>query len=149
MMPTRWNPMMEMQAEVNRLRSEMERMWGRMAGNGRRMLNLTDFPPVNLWEEDDALIVEAELPGLALDDLEIFVSGGTQLAIKGERKPPAVEQGVWHRKERGYGKFTKIVELPVAVAEDEVVASFKLGVLSVKLPKRPEAKPRKIEVKAE
>ena len=88
------------------------------------------------------------MPGFELDDLEIYVSGGTQLTIKGERKPPEVQAGVWHRRERGYGCFNRILELPAAVNSDAVSAEFKLGVLTITLPKSEEVKPRRIEVKA-
>src|SRR5258708_36088480 len=73
------------------------------------------FPAVNVWEEGDQVFVEAELPGLDLKDLEIFVTGGRQLTIKGDRKPVAPEKGVWHRQERSYGRFNRSLTLPIAV----------------------------------
>ena len=62
---------------------------------------------------------------------------------------PAVEGGTWHRQERGYGAFNRTVELPESVDADKVEASFTQGVLTIVLPKREEAKPRRISVKAE
>ena len=103
---------------------------------------------MNLWEDDEHLFVEAELPGMELGDLEIYVHGD-QLAVKGERKEPTCEKSTWHRRERGYGKFARVLELPVSVEEDKVQASFKNGVLTVTLPKRAEAKPRRIEIHAD
>jgi HSP20 family protein len=149
MMTTRWNPLGEMQAEMNRLRNEMERLFRRGVANGRTLWAPAEHPAVNLWEDRDNYYVEAELPGLTLQDLEIYVNAGNQLTIKGERKEPALQAGSWHRQERGYGKFVKMMELPNPVDEDRVEARLKLGVLSLKLPKREEVKPRRIDVATE
>jgi HSP20 family protein len=146
---TRWNPLMEMQAEMNRLRNEMDRIFGRFDGTGRQLLAPTEYPLVNVWEDNERVFVEAELPGMKLEDLEIYVTGGDQLTISGERKEPAGNGAAWHRRERGYGKFTRMIELPGPVDEEKVEAQLKLGVLTVTLPKREEAKPRRITVKAE
>ena len=85
---------------------------------------------------------------MELSDLEIYVHGA-QLAVKGERKEPTCEKSTWHRRERGYGKFARVLELPLAVDEDKVEAAFKNGVLTIKLPKRADNKPRRIEVRAD
>jgi HSP20 family protein len=138
-----------MQAEMNRLSNQMEQVFGRFNGGGRQTLAPTEYPPINLWEDEERVYAEAELPGMKLDDLEIFVTGGNQLTISGERKEPAGNGAAWHRRERGYGRFTRVIELPGAVDEDKVEAQFKLGVLTITLPKREEAKPRRIAVKAE
>jgi len=139
--------MADAQAELTRLRDEMDRLFGRWTGR-RFPLAPTTYPLMNLWEDEDNLFVEAELPGMELGDLEIYVHGD-QLAVKGERKEPACENGTWHRRERGYGKFARVLELPVTVNEDKVEAAFKSGVLTITLPKRAEAKPRRIEVRAD
>jgi len=86
---------------------------------------------------------------MKLDQLEIYVREGNQLSIQGERQPCAPEKGVWHRQERGFGKFNRAIELPVAVDADKVEARFEHGVLHVKLPKSESAKPRRILVKGE
>lgn len=143
MFATRWEPFVGM----NRLQNGMGRLLDDLGSRSRGYA--TDvYPPMNLWEDDDNLYMEAELPGLGIDDLEIFVTGGNQLSIKGERKQPELEDGKWHRRERGFGKFSRIFELPVNVNADEVSAEFSQGVLTITLPKAVEAKPRKIEVKA-
>jgi HSP20 family protein len=91
--------------------------------------------------------VEAELPGLELNDLEIYVTGENTLSVKGERKQPGVTAGTWHRQERGYGAFSRLIELPCLVNSDTVSAEFQHGVLTVTMPKREEARPRRITVK--
>jgi HSP20 family protein len=145
----RWNPLWEMQSEMNRLRGDMERLFGGRNGGSRQLLPQTEYPAVNLWEDKESLFVEAELPGMNLDDLEIFVTGGNQLTISGERKEPSSNGASWHRKDRGYGKFTRVIELPAPVNEDQVEAHFKLGVITIKLPKHEGAKPRRITVSAQ
>lgn len=147
MLSTRWQPMVDVQAEVNRLRDEMDRLFGRWTGR-RFPLAPTTYPLMNVWEDDENLFVEAELPGMELGDLEIYVHGD-QLAVKGDRKEPGDDKGPWHRRERGHGKFARVLELPLAVDEDKVEAAFKNGVLTITLPKRAEAKPRRIEVRAD
>jgi len=141
---SRWtaSPMLrslnEMQHEVNRLFDR----WG------RHPLGLGEFPTINLWEEEDALYLEAELPGLELQDLELFVTGQNQFTLKGERKLPELGNAVQHRQERGFGRFTRTLTLPYAVNDEAIEARFENGVLKVRLPKHEAAKPRKIEIKA-
>ncbi len=141
-MLTRWQSLGDMRSEVQRLHDEMNRMFGRYAGNGNvaREFSRGVYPPMNLWEDAGNLYVEAELPGLNLEDLEIYVTGENQLSIKGERKQLDLTQGTWHRQERGYGNFARLMELPSAVDSDQVSADFKQGVLTITLPKRESAK---------
>lgn len=137
-----------MRPAMKRLQEEMEQ-WVRDAGaNDPRQFAQNVYPPLNLWEDDDSLYVEAELPQLELTDLEIFVTGDNQLSIKGERKQPEPEKGMWHRRERGHGSFSRMGELPQYVESDKVTAELTRGVLTITLPKRKETKPRRVEVKA-
>jgi HSP20 family protein len=130
---------------MNRVRDEMDRMFGRYTGR-RFPLVASSYPLLNISEDDDRVYVEAELPGMEMSDLEILVHGN-QLSIKGERLEPSGEDKQWHRRERGYGKFTRVVELPFDPEQSKVEAEFRNGVLSITLPKREEWKPRRIEVK--
>jgi HSP20 family protein len=107
------------------------------------------YPPLNLWEDENNFYVEAELPGMTLDKLEIFVLEGNQLTIQGERQPAADAKGTWHRQERGFGKFRRAVQLPSDVEADKVEARLEQGVLRVTLPKHEWARPRRITVKGE
>jgi HSP20 family protein len=107
------------------------------------------YPALNIWEDADCLFAEAELPGMEMNDLEMLVTGDNQLTIKGERRPPAFDKATWHRRERGFGPFTRVLALPVAVDPDRVSAEFSNGVLTIKMPKSEAAKPRRIPVKAE
>jgi HSP20 family protein len=148
MLRTRWQPLGMVWPEMNRLQEEMEHRLGRLVMNDPRRLAHSVYPPLNLWEDDNNLYVEAELPELELTDLEIFVKGDNQLSIKGERKQPERENGTWHRRERGYGGFSRMGLLPQYVDSDKVTAEFRHGVLTITLPKRKEAKARRVEAKA-
>jgi HSP20 family protein len=149
MRTSRWQPFNPVWNQLQQLQEEMNTLFDRWGGNGGRFFGAPAFPAVNLWEDEETVFVEAELPGLALNDLEIYVTGGNQLTLKGERKPQVPEKGVWHRQERGHGTFTRVLTLPFAVDPDRVDARFENGVLLVKLAKHESAKPRKIAVKAE
>lgn len=149
MVGTRWQPFTELRAEMNRLRDEMDRLFARRGAGSWSLFPTVTYPAMNVWEDEQRLYVEAELPGLDLGDLEIYVNAGNQLTVKGERKSPAVEHGTWHRRERGCGTFSRTVELPSSVDANKVEAEFKNGVLLVTLPKAEEARPRRIAVKAE
>jgi HSP20 family protein len=142
----RWEPLREVQAEMNRLRGEMDRLFGRF-GNGASESSVA-FPAIDMWEDEERCYIEAELPGLRLEDLEIYVTGDNQLSIKGQRQRPQVDQGTWHRQERGFGSFVRVIPLPVPVDSEQVEAEFVHGVLTIRLTKREEVKPRRIEVKA-
>ena len=117
-----WSQFHDLQGEVNRLFDQ----WG---DRGRHLLGLASFPAINIWEDGDALLVETELPGMALTDLEIYVTGHNQLTIKGERKAPVLDKAVQHRQERSYGTFMRALTLPAAVDENQIDARFENGVL--------------------
>jgi HSP20 family protein len=131
------------------LQGEMNRLFDRWGGDGTRALGLTTaYPAINVWEEGDQVLLEAELPGLDLKDLELYVTGGNQFTIKGERKASLPEKAVAHRQERGFGSFSRSLTLPFVVDAEKVDARFENGVLTVKLTKHESAKPRKIVVKS-
>jgi HSP20 family protein len=136
-----WNQLQDLQGEMNRLFDQ----WG---DRGRHYLGLATFPALNLLEDADALYLETELPGLGLNDLEIYVTGRNQLTLKGERKPPSLGKAVQHRQERGFGSFVRTVTLPVPVDEGKIEARFEHGILKLTMPKDEAAKPRKIEIRA-
>lgn len=133
---------------VLRLRDEMDRLFEDFFENvpsvgpfGRRA-----FPAFNIWEEDAKLYLEAELPGLKLDDIELYMDGN-ELTVKGQRQDAGDEGVSFHRRERGVGPFSRVVRLPVEVDAEKVEATLRDGVLTITLPKAQAALPRRIEVK--
>ncbi len=148
MFGSRWAPFNSpVFGQLQQLHNEVNRLFERWGEPSRQTFGAVEFPPLNLWEEDDALCLEAELPGLDLKDVEIYVTGHDTLTIKGERKPPTPEKSVKHRQERPFGAFTRTVTLPMDVDAAKVEAHLDNGVLTVRLPKSETAKPRRIEVK--
>ena len=104
-------------------------------------------PAVDIYEtEKHDLVLRAELPGMAREDIEVTVENGT-VVIKGEKKfDPAVKEDSYRRIERAYGTFHRSFTLPNTVDAGKVTADFKNGVLTVTLPFKEEAKPRTVNV---
>src|SRR5262249_34574768 len=100
---SRWQPFNPLWNQLQHLQGEMNRVFERWGEDGGRLLGLTAYPPVNVWEDADDVFVEAELPGLSLGDLEMYVTGGNQLTLKGERRVPAPHKGVLRLPAPGYG----------------------------------------------
>jgi HSP20 family protein len=131
---------------VHQWRGEMDRLFSEVFGRTESSTRGRSFPPVNVWEEGDNLLVEAELPGVKGEDLDISVVGD-ELMIKGRRT--GGEDGVtYHRRERTTGEFARVLRLPFDVDADRVNASLNEGVLLIILPKSEAAKPRRVQVKA-
>lgn len=138
---------------LRRLRDEVDRLFERFFGDYEPFrawssMGPRRFPATNLWQDDENLYVEAELPGLTEADIELTVAGD-ELTIKGERPGLQPKEGaIVHRRERGAGAFSRVVHLPVEVDDDKVEALFRNGVLTVTLAKAEVAKSRHIPVKA-
>ena len=103
--------------------------------------------PMNVWEDDDAIHVEAEVPGFKRDEIDITIEQGT-LQISAERKQEQRQpaQGSPILTERTWSRYFRSLTLPAAVQEDHVGAKYEDGVLHLTMPKRPEVKPRRIKV---
>ncbi len=103
-------------------------------------------PAVDILENENELVLKADLPGLDLKDIDIQIENGT-LSLNGERKFEKEENSKgFHRLERSYGSFVRYFTLPETVAADQVHADYQNGVLTVTLPKKEIAKPRSIKV---
>ena len=134
-------------AEMDRLRREMDRVFGSFSAGRGISPTAGVFPALNVSEDEHNFYVRAELPGAAPEDIEITTKDNN-LIIKGERRIAAEGEKVsYHRREREAGTFRRIISLPTQVDAGKVTAVCKNGVLTVTLPKTAEAKPRQIEVK--
>ena len=103
-------------------------------------------PMLDVREDKDTFSVRVELPGMKREDIDVSLHDDA-LIISGERKEEAIpEDTTVHRQERFYGKFSRALTLPAAVAGDKVKAQYKDGILTVTLPKAEEAKPKTITV---
>jgi HSP20 family protein len=134
--------------EVDELFREI---WGRpilgASGRGRATGPREWAPQVDLYETDTEFVVKAELPGVAREDIEILCEG-RNLSLRAERKKDEeVAEESYYWRERLYGHFERLVQLPADVAEESVTAKFDNGVLEVRAMKKgPEPKGRKIDV---
>jgi len=103
-------------------------------------------PALEVHEDKDSYTIRVELPGMKREDIEISLHDGA-LVISGERKSEAKKEDTEvHRQERYYGKFSRALTFPTAVAGDKVSAAYKDGVLTVTLPKAEDAKPKQINI---
>jgi HSP20 family protein len=109
---------------------------------------MVKLPVMDIFEEGDTLVVKAEVPGLAKEELDVKVEGDL-LTLSGKKeKEEKIERKDYHRYERSSGSFSRTVRLPAEVEVDKVTAALKEGVLEIRAPKSPAAKARtrKIEV---
>ena len=149
---TRWNkpetPTRATFGQLFDLRDELDRLFdSSFAGLATTSGILNGWTPaVDLYEEQDNFMVQAELPGLKREDIDVTLHDNA-LTISGERKSEEKhEDAETYREERFYGRFHRSITLPKAVKSDKVSASYRDGVLTVTLPKSEEAKPKQIEV---
>ena len=145
---TRYDPFRDLrslQEEVNRLFStNLTRGFGE-EGIGRGAWN----PSVDIYENKDQIILEAELPGMNRGDFELTVENNV-ITLRGERNfEKKDDTDNYHRVERSYGSFTRSFTLPQTVSAEGATAEYTNGVLRVTLPKREETKARRIEVTGE
>lgn len=133
---------------LHQLRDEMDRLWTGFFGPTAEGLLSPVFhgqPAANIWERDDALLIEMEVPGVKNEQIDISVAGD-ELSVKINR-PEIEQEGVtYHRRERPVGVMTRLLRLPIEVNSEKVEAELHDGVLKITLPKAESAKPRKINV---
>lgn len=144
------------------IREEMDRLWNTLSvgtvsgrplggdrwGDGGPLPS--NFPAVNVQETDEAIVVEAELPGVNPADLDVSAVGD-ELVIKGSRPStgePEKEETGWLRRERGVGGFERRIDLPVAIDPSKVEATLVDGVLTLRCTKAAECQPHKIEIRS-
>ena len=136
--------------QLTSLRDEINRLFDLPFGDLTRESDFFGWAPaIDLYEDHDNLVVTAELPGMKKEDFDISLHQGS-LIISGERKEESTtEDGESSRSERFFGRFQRAVDLPKLVDPNGVTASYKDGILTVKLPKTEESKPKQIAVKAD
>jgi HSP20 family protein len=145
---TRFDPLGEMVS----LRSAMDRLFedSFVSPLGWRTINGTEStaPAIDVHETADELVLTAALPGIKPDDVEITMTGQT-LAIRGESKADEeVSRDQYLYRERRYGTFSRSIQLPMRVQGDRAEATFTDGVLTLRIPKAEEVKPRQIRINA-
>ena len=105
------------------------------------------FPPINVFSDPEHYVIHAEVPGVDPASLEIDTVGRT-VTIRGRRDPALPEGGAYHRRERPMGEFSRSIQLPPELEPGRAEANCRNGMLTIRVPKREEAKPRQIKVQA-
>jgi HSP20 family protein len=106
------------------------------------------YPPVNVFDAGEDYVVKAELPGVSADKVDVEVQDDT-VTLRGERTFPEPSAEVaYHRRERPQGQFRRIVRIPGQLASEEAKAEYRNGVLTVRVPKAKESRPRRIQIQA-
>jgi HSP20 family protein len=137
----RWDPLREVAAVQNELSRLMN---GLFEGNGRASQSWV--PTVDAWETEDALVYAFDLPGVPQDRIAVEVEDGA-LTVSAERvRGEEVSREHFHRLERRFGSFARTVGLPQGASEDSITASYKDGVLEIRVPKPEQVKPKKIQI---
>lgn len=134
---------------MRQFQDDMNRFFDRslVPASERRGAGPLFAPPVDMIDCDGEVVVRAELPGLDKEEVHVSLVGSS-LSIEGEKKSETEEKKEnYYRRERTYGSFQRILDLPDNVDGGKADASFKNGILEIRLPKREEAKPKQIEVK--
>jgi len=137
----KWDPFKDLQAiqdKIDRIFEESLR--------GRDIVSGGWTPAVDIYETDDAIVLEAELPGMNEKDIEVKVEDNV-LSIKGERKfEQERKEENYYRMERYYGTFQRSFTLPSNIDTDKIKAEYKKGILKIEMPKKEQAKPKQIKV---
>lgn len=140
------DPFAAMARDMDRLFESMFSVSGRSGPASERQAQFFSAP-LNIWEDEDNVYAEMEVPGVKLNDIEILASG-EELTIRGSRDVELPENAKWLRRERGTGAFERKTALPSDIDVEHVEAALRDGVLTITLPKTEARKPRRVAVKA-
>lgn len=140
-----WDPFVE----IADLRRQMDEAVGEFFGQTPPKMVATEglwSPLVDVHETKDGFLLQVELPGVKQEDIQVSIEGDT-LTLRGERKRESkVDENQYYRVERNYGGFQRSIVLPCVVDPDQVKATYRDGVLEIRLPKKEEAKAIKVEI---
>jgi HSP20 family protein len=141
----RWDPFRNIVALQDRINRLFEDAFPRTAEE-EDLASCTWRPPVDIFEEDNGFVVQVDLPGVNKEDVTVEIKNNL-LLIQGRRQVESeVDDDRYYRRERTCGTFQRSFSLRTAVAPDSIKASFKNGVLTIRMPHPEEQKPKKISV---
>ena len=143
-MLTRWDPYREMMSMRRAMDRLIENTLGDNWGEGTSEWGL----PLDVIENEEAFLIKASVPGIQPDNLEVTFNKGV-LSIHGEIKDESEKQeGQYHLRERRFGSFSRSISLPVTVKSEDIQADFHDGILTLRLPKAEEVKPKRIQIQS-
>ena len=144
----RFSPERDPLNALMRLQREFDRVFENPRGFDMDLSGRGVFPPVNVLQDAEGnYVVRFEVPGVSPEDITIENQGRT-LILSGKREASADPKASFHRRERGTGQFSRSFQFPTDLALDQAEASYKQGMLTIRIPKRAEAKPRQIAIQA-
>ena len=139
---TRWDPFREVAALQNRVNA----LFHDFSEGESAMTTASFIPAVDIYEDEQKVVLKLEVPGIAEKDLDVSVENNV-LTVKGERKFATEEKEEnFHRIERRYGSFYRAFTLPTTVDTEGIEAKYDAGILKLELKKKPEAQPKQIKV---
>lgn len=138
-MTSPWRALLALQDELESVLRSPRSAWF----SGQRTASV--YPPINVFENETGWVIRAELPGVDADAVRLTCEG-RQIQISGERSMPKGGDGSDHRRERPSGKFSRSLMLPEDLDLGRAEAKFTDGLLTIEVPRRPEASPRRIPV---
>lgn len=143
-MPKSWDPassVSQLHDEMSRWLNAFDEGWGAPQTNGHSVWKM----PLEVWEDGDTIVMRADLPGVEDKDIDVSVLGDA-LTIAVERRAETAGEDKHHLREIRYGKFERRLQLPSEADTEKLKATYRNGVLEIRIPKRPEAKPKQIKV---
>ena len=141
-----WKPLRGMETLHNRINHLYGDSFSRVGWFDDELTESHWQPVVDIYDNDDTFVINAELPGMSKEAIDIDLKDGV-LTLKGERSHEnEVKEADYHRRERVFGKFCRTFRLPADIDPHKIKADFKDGVLRIDIPKPEEKKPKKIAV---
>jgi HSP20 family protein len=134
-------------SDLLQLQRELDRVFQNPLGLDLGLSGRGVFPPVNIFSDDNGCVIRLEVPGVAPEQIRVESQGRT-LTIAGKREIGAPERGSFHRRERSGGEFSRSLRVPDDLDASRAEASYQHGILTIRIHKKEEAKPRQIIVQA-
>ena len=142
----RWNPMRDMFSLRHQMNHLFNDVFRPVVRGDERVSMWNQYPTVDIYDNDENIIITAELPGIDKKDIVIDVKDGV-LTLKGERSfDHEIKEEKYYCRERTFGKFERIFKLPSDVDSEKISADYKDGILKIDIPKSEEKKPKQIAV---
>lgn len=132
-------------AGIAELQRELDRYLSNPTGFDFGVSGRGVFPPVNVFGNDDGIVVRAEVPGITPESITLSIERRT-LRVSGERTPVAPKNGSFHRRERSSGKFSRSLQLPADLDTEKATADCRNGVLTIRIPRAEASRPRTIAI---
>ncbi len=142
----RWDPFRDLMTLRERMNRLFEDVFTSARGEEKDLISSSWTPAVDIYEDENQLVLTAEVPGIEEKDIEIKLEDNT-LSIRGERKmEKETNEENYYRIEMAYGSFYRSFSLPNYIDQDKIQAEHENGILKITMPKRPELKPRKVKI---